>query len=57
MELDNLFATHAMLVFHNSEPTGGVVSPLQIEKDCYEVLFLDVDLSYVGFQFDHIIDC
>ena len=29
--------------------------PLQLEEDCYKVLFLDASLSYESFQFDHMI--
>ena len=47
---------HAMQVFHYSKLPGGLISLLQIKKDCYKV-FLDVGLSYGGFQFDHLIDC
>ena len=36
---------------------GGVVNLLQIKEDCYKVLFLDVGLSFGGFQFNHMIDC
>ena len=50
--------SHAMQVFYYSEPPGGVVSLLQMKKkDCYKVLFLDVGLSYGGFQFNHMINC
>ena len=47
----------AMQVFHYSEPPDGVISLLQIKEDCSKVLFLDVGLSYGGFQFNHMIDC
>ena len=46
-----------MQVFHYSELPGGLISLLQIKEDCYKVLFLNVGLSYGGFQFDHMIDC
>ena len=45
-----------MQVFHYFEPPSGVKSLLQIKEDSYKMLFLDVDLSYGGFQFDHMID-
>ena len=37
-----------MEIFHYSETPRGLVSFLQIEKDCYKVLFLDIGLSCGG---------
>ena len=38
-----------MEIFHYSKPPRGFVILLQIEEDCYKVLFLDIGLSYGGF--------
>ena len=54
MKLGNLsHCPKSIQVFHYSKHPGGLISLLKI-KDCYKVLFLDVGLSYEGFQFDHI---
>ena len=45
----------AMEIFHYSELPNGLISLLQIKEDCYQMLFLDIGLSYGGFQFDYMI--
>ena len=47
----------AMEIFHYSKLSSGFISLLQIKEDCYQMLFLDIGLSYGGFQFDHMIHC
>ena len=50
-------SSQAMEIFHYSKLLSGLISLLQIKEDSYQMLFLDIGLSYGSFQFDHMIHC
>ena len=47
----------AMEIFHYSKLPSGLINLIQIKEDCYQMLFLDISLSYGGFPFNHMIHC
>ena len=46
-----------MLVRHYTILPGGLVRLLQVERNCYEMSFLDICLSYKDFYSDFMIHC